>query len=258
MTMYVITHKHFYYQNLPNGYMPLLVGANKNANPDNFLTDNTGNNISAKNVSYCEETGLYWIIKNTNDKNIGISHYRRYFANFKNRKYMLLSILLKGKVKPISTEILDEILKNGYAWIVSQQEAGGPGTIWNQFALNHNIEDLKTTEKVISDLYPEYLSDFEQVIKNSETGSFYNMFYTSRQEAEAYSNWLFDILFEVEKQTNIADYDSYQKRLYGFLAERLMNVWLHHRKAKVKYLPVFDLSKMDREYAWKKIKGRMK
>ena len=84
------------------------------------------------------------------------------------------------------------------------------------------------------------------------------MFYTSRQEAEAYSNWLFDILFEVEKQTNIADYDSYQKRLYGFLAERLMNVWLHHRKAKVKYLPDFDLSKMDREYAWKKIKGRMK
>ena len=42
MTMYVITHKHFYYQNLPNGYMPLLVGANKNANPDKAYLDVAG------------------------------------------------------------------------------------------------------------------------------------------------------------------------------------------------------------------------
>ena len=257
MTMYVITHKHFNYKSLPNGYVPLLVGANKNANPDNFITDNTGDDISDKNISYCEETGLYWIIKNTTDKNIGISHYRRYFANFKNRKSMLLSVLLKGKVKPISTEALDNFLKSGYTWIVSEQEAGGPGSIWSQFELNHNINDLKITEKVISNLYPEYLFDFKQVIKQSQTGSFYNMFYTSREEAEAYSEWLFNILFEVEKQTDITNYDSYQKRLYGFLAERLMNVWLHHRKARIKYLPVFDLSKMNREYAWKKINGHI-
>lgn len=257
MTMYVITHKHFDYKKLPNEYVPLLVGANKNDNPDNFITDNTGDNISNKNTSYCEETGLYWIIKNINDKNIGVSHYRRYFANFKNRKSMLLSTLIKGKVKPISVEKLDDLLKSGYTWVVSQREAGGPGSIWSQFELNHNIDDLKTTEKVISTLYPEYLPDFEHVIKESHVGSFYNMFYTSRDEAKEYSKWLFDILFEVEKQTDITDYDSYQKRLYGFLAERLMNVWLHHRKARIKYLPVFDLSKMNREYAWNKIKGHI-
>ena len=36
MTFYVITHKHFNYQSLPIGYTPLLVGANKNQNPDNY------------------------------------------------------------------------------------------------------------------------------------------------------------------------------------------------------------------------------
>ncbi|MFC2684110.1 MAG: DUF4422 domain-containing protein, partial [Limosilactobacillus oris] len=54
MTMYVITHKHFDYQKLGDGYTPLLVGANKNANPDNFLQDNDGENISHKNSSFCE------------------------------------------------------------------------------------------------------------------------------------------------------------------------------------------------------------
>ena len=49
MTMYVITHKHFDYKKLPAGYKPILVGANKNKNHDNFITDNTGENISDKN-----------------------------------------------------------------------------------------------------------------------------------------------------------------------------------------------------------------
>lgn len=254
MTMYVITHKHFDYKKLPAGYKPLLVGANKNKNPDNFLTDNTGENISDKNTSFCEETGLYWLINNTTDHNIGLSHYRRFFVNFRNRKEMILSILLRGKVTPVSVNDLDKVLASNYDWIVSQKEIGGPGSIWEQFALNHNINDLKITEQVIKELTPEYLKDFEQVIKGSNEGSFYNMFYTTKAEADMYAEWLFKILFEVEKRTDISKYDSYQKRLYGFLAERLMNVWLHHRKANIKYLPVYETGKMDRKYAWNHIK----
>lgn len=253
MTMYVITHKHFDYKKLPTDYRPLLVGANRNGNPDNFLTDNTGINISNKNVSFCEETGLYWFINNATDDHVGLSHYRRFFVDFRNRREMILNILLRGKVTPISVNNLDRLLQK-YDWIVSQKEIGGPGTIWDQFALNHNIDDLKIAEQVIKDLTPEYLADFEQVIKKSNKDSFYNMFYTSRKEAEMYAEWLFKILFEVEKRTDISKYDSYQKRLYGFLAERLMNVWLHHRNANIKYLPVYETGKMDRKYAWKHIK----
>lgn len=257
MTMYVVTHKQFNYKNMPNGYEPILVGANKNENPDNFITDNTGINISDKNVSYSEETGLYWIMNNTVGDNVGLSHYRRFFANYKNRKKMLLAILLRGKIRPIEITDLDKILRDNYTWIVSQPEIGGPGTIWDQFALNHNINDLKITEQTINDLTPEYSNDFEQVIKRTSSGAFYNMFYTTRKEAEAYTEWLFKILFEVEKRTDISDYDPYQKRLYGFLAERLMNVWLRHRKANIKYLPVYELEKMDRKYAWNHMKKHL-
>lgn len=48
MTMYVISHKMFDYD-LPNGYQPLLVGADFNSNPRGYLADNTGDNISRQN-----------------------------------------------------------------------------------------------------------------------------------------------------------------------------------------------------------------
>ena len=57
MTVYVITHKNFSYKYLPQEYKELLVGANGKKNEHNYLTDNTGDNISQKNPSYCELTG---------------------------------------------------------------------------------------------------------------------------------------------------------------------------------------------------------
>ena len=44
-------------------YLPVHVGREgKDALP--YQPDNTGDNISAKNPSYCELTGLYWAWKN--------------------------------------------------------------------------------------------------------------------------------------------------------------------------------------------------
>ena len=51
---------------------------------------------------------------------------------------------------------------------------------------------------------------------------------------DAYSKWLFDVLFELEKRTDISSYDTYQARIYGFLSERLLLVWLTKHPLKVK------------------------
>ena len=66
-------------------YMPIQVGKALHANVElGFQCDNTGDNISEKNDSYCELTAIYWAWKNLKDIDyIGLCHYRRYFDFFK-------------------------------------------------------------------------------------------------------------------------------------------------------------------------------
>ena len=253
MTTYVITHKQFNYP-LPTGYRPILVGAVKSANPDHYLADDEGDNISIKNPSFCELTGLYWMWKHTTDETVGLAHYRRYFSKYSNRGQMYLATLVKGQVRPVAETELTKLLQN-FDWVVAEPEVGGPGTIKEQFGTFHESDDLQTTRQVISEISPEVLPSFDQVM-NQKQISFYNMFYTRRREMTAYCEWLFKVLFEVERRTDISNYDAYQQRLYGFLAERLLNVWLTYRQARLKYLAEYQTDQLNRQYAFDRFKRK--
>ena len=52
-----------------------------------------------------------------------------------------------------------------------------------------------------------------------------------------YLSWLFDILFEVNKQIEPKN-DVYQQRVFGFLAERLLNLYVQHNRLRSAYLTV--------------------
>ena len=83
----VATHKKY---KMPKDemYLPLHVGAagkvDACGNPLDlgYQKDNTGDNISGKNASFCELTGLYWAWKNLDADYIGLAHYRRHFGVF--------------------------------------------------------------------------------------------------------------------------------------------------------------------------------
>nr|MCR5506698.1 DUF4422 domain-containing protein [bacterium] len=61
---------------------------------------------------------------------------------------------------------------------------------------------------------------------------------------DRYCEWLFDILSEVENkiQNDVNKRDSISKRVYGYLGERLFNIYVEYlsqnSKIKIKYLPV--------------------
>ena len=73
----------------------------------------------------------------------------------------------------------------------------------------------------------------------------YNMLYTRRSLFNEYCEWLFNILFEAEQLIDISNYDSYQQRVFGFLSERLMDVWLRHNHLRVKELRVVKAENED-------------
>lgn len=219
----VATHKKYL---MPNDdiYLPIQVGA-EGKEDFGYIKDNTGDNISIKNPNYCELTALYWAWKNLNCDYIGLCHYRRYFSHnikgrfFRGRK---ASILSKSDIKHILLNY-DIILPP----LITCKESVKDG-----YYNNHYKKDLDIIEKIITTKYPNYLEDYYHIMNNNYL-HFLNMFIMSIDKFHSYCSWLFPILFESEKYINTSSYNSYQSRVYGFLSERLFNIWLHHNNFKI-------------------------
>lgn len=259
MTVYVVTHKKFEYHSLPKEYKVLLVGADNKKNDCHFLTDNIGDNISYKNPTYCELTGLYWLWKHSTSSKVGMVHYRRYFVNSNSQMEVALQQMACGALKPISEEKLSNLLDNK-KWIIAAPQRFDYGyTIWSQFALCHHEIDLKRTRQIIAEMYDQnYLQAFDRVMQYNYLSP-YNMFYTRKEELDAYCNWLFPILFELENRVDISSYDSYQKRLFGFIAERLFNVYVEATaKEDYKYVGVLNTEQNNRMSGTKFLYRRLK
>ena len=60
-----------------------------------------------------------------------------------------------------------------------------------------------------------------------------------------YCEWLFDILFELEKRIDVSGYDAYNARVFGFIGERLLDVWLETEGVHFCEMPVVNLEKQN-------------
>jgi len=233
----VATHKK-YQMPVDDIYLPIHVGREGKCDLG-YQGDNTGEHISHKNPYYCELTGLYWAWKNFKTDYLGLCHYRRYFSSrnsfqIKSRKN-LKGILGKHEI--------EEILKD-FDIIVPKRRNYLIETVWSHYQNAHNIKDLEETKLIIKEKYPEYLLSFNSVMSNKKLHLF-NMFIMKKVDFDSYCEWLFDILFELENRIDLCSYDSYQKRVFGFLSERLFNVWIHHNRIKTKELPVINIEKIN-------------
>jgi hypothetical protein len=234
----VATHKR-YQMPKEKVYLPIHVGRQLNEELG-YQGDDTGENISLKNPNFCELTGLYWAWKNIDCDIIGLSHYRRYFtikSSLERFKYKddRFKLILSGK------EIED--LLSQHDVILPQKRNYYIETIWSHYQHAHNIKDLEKTKEIIEKKFPEYLDSFNNVM-NGRSLHLYNMFIMKKEDFDQYCEWLFDILFELEKRTDISEYDAYQSRIFGFISERLFNVWLDQAQLKQKEISVISIEKI--------------
>lgn len=246
--------------NLPENYRPMMLGAIHKDVPEQYLRDDSGTNISLKNDSYCELTGLYEIWKNSTEKYVGLAHYRRFFLerNYHSRFFLYCHLFMNNhmRLKPIPEIELKNYMKK-YDWVVSTQEIEFGKNLWEHWGKYHQIRDIEITADVIRELYPEYLNSFYHVLKKNNKMSPFNMFYTSKDQLNEYSHWLFSILGTVEDRVDISEYDTYHRRLFGFLGEKLFNVWLYqHGELKIKYLTVYNTHLSNRRDILRRFKDR--
>ena len=203
-------------------YMPLQVGAAmKKAANTPYRKDNTGDNISTKNSSYCELTGIYWAWKNLKADYIGLVHYRRYFASPESR----------GEDDPfdriIGGEEVKRLLKTSCI-IVPKKRKYYIETLQSHYAHTHYVEQLDETGQVIRDLFPEYMESFERVMTQT-AGHMFNMMIMRKDVLDKYCEWLFTILPEVERRFPENNLGAYQGRYIGRIAELIFNVWLDYQ-----------------------------
>ena len=225
--IFVCTHKKFKY-GLPFGYRILQVGASLNADLG-YLRDDNGENISMKNHNYCELTGLYWVWKNVTSDYVGLVHYRRYF--YKSRIAAVAN-------DPLSVAYIEKQLK--YYDIILPKKFKYNNTMREIYERDHNIKDLLLLRDILKIKYPKYIPAFDEMCMSREA-YLYNMFCCKRELIDEYCTWLFDLLFELEKHVDISSYDRYNQRIYGFLSERLFNVWLIFHKYRVKECYVYNI-----------------
>lgn len=99
-------------------------------------------------------------------------------------------------------------------------------TVESQYVHAHHRQDIETLRAVLSEKHSEYLPAFEKLMSGKKT-HILNMFVMRRDLFNQYCDWLFDVLFEVEKRLDISSYSVNDARVFGFLSERLLDVWLN-------------------------------
>ena len=236
----VAAHKSYW---MPSDSMYLPIHVGRKGKQDlglGWQGDDTGDNISEKNAHYCELTGLYWAWKNLEADAIGLVHYRRHFAgidffnSYKSTWYSRLLTLLYGlrtssnieskRASVISSPRVERLLSFAPV-IVPPQRDYFIETVEDQYAHAHHRNDLISLREVLVDRSPASLPAFDALMHGTRTHLF-NMFIMRRVEFNAYCTWLFDILFELERRLDISAYSKNDARVFGFVSERLLDVWL--------------------------------
>ena len=228
----VAAHKPYWMPDDPL-YVPLQVGAALNAPIPGFMRDDAGDAISARNANYCELTGLYWAWKNLDCEYLGLAHYRRHFALRRGRDRRNVLTLAQARRLLGRADVI--LPKPRHYWIE---------TNYSQYFHAHHAADLDTARAVIAERCPAYTDAFDRVMRR-RTGHRFNMFIMKRPLADAYCAWLFDILFELEKRLDISAYSDNDRRVFGFVAERLLDVWLEHERVGYKEIPHRFLEKQN-------------
>lgn len=173
--------------------------------------DSDGESISYKNFAYCELTGLYWIWKNTSHDITGLMHYRRY-------------LMSPDEDRPLSAEEIEAALEEHDCLVAKPERI--LCSVAEHFCHNHISFDWLVLMDVMAGQPQEYQRAFQQV-SGSELIIPCNMMIAKREVFDAYCNWLFSVLAECEKRIDLySGRDEYQRRVFGFLAERLLAVWL--------------------------------
>lgn len=177
------------------------------------LSDDSGDNISAKNGNYCECTALYWAWKNgwaADTDYIGLRHYRRRLA--------------------ITDEQLQSLDANGIDMVLMEP------TYVEDFSFHFHLgaggkQDWDVLGQAVKEVRPEYYESFIH-FENQHMVCQCNLFVMRRQLFDEYAEYLFSILGWIDNYySSLAERND---RYLGYLAESLTSLFAMHNRDRLK------------------------
>ena len=212
-------------------FVPIQVGKAATGIDLGYLSDDTGDNISAKNKYYSEQTGVYWVWKNMQDNHpdyVGFCHYRKY--PYMNRGIHSMEFNCTADFFNQTAGINEDVIK--------QCVADGRIICINAFShMNRSIRDFYTEVHIREDfdilsetlyeMFPDYNEVFDRITNMVPSVFFpYNIYIMKWDLFCRYCEFIFPLFEEMEKKINKEIHTGYQSRVFGYLAERLLTVFL--------------------------------
>lgn len=203
---------------MPEWIIPIQVGAVLTDTCVAKCKDNIGENISCKNVNYCELTALYWMWKNkllTADLSqvdyYGLCHYRR--------------------MLDVSNDDILRLKENDVDVILPFPMLHEPN------ALEHHTRYIKDSDweamcTALEEIYPEYAVPMTEIFSGPYLYN-YNMLIAKPEVLTKYCEWLFPILERVEELSEPKGWER-SDRYIGYLGENLLTLYFMYNKDKYK------------------------
>ena len=182
--------------------------------------DDTGDNISCRNGSYCEMTAHYWIWKNVHDTEyVGVCHYRRFFG----------VDLTNSNIKDIMADA--DVLMVEPSWHID--------SVYSYFAKYMGAENMTILSMVMKNHFPEFFKTLEYICDGIKFHPF-NMLLCRKSLFNDYCQWIFAILEACEKYVKPAPYSN-ARRTLAYMAELLTGVYFIHRQLRIKTVPYYKI-----------------
>lgn len=217
-----------------------------------MLGDDIGDNISDKKERFCELTVQYWAWKNVKADYYGLCHYRRYLS-FSDEKYktrngehdagcvgvtcinpnMIQKYHLTDQ-KKVQQEledydvILDEPIDISKTFRTNYHQMEMAPT-W------HNMKDVDTALEILAEKYPEMKEAADEYMHKTSKTRLYNCFIMRSDIFNNYCEYLFSILFELEKRMDTTHYSDQMNRSIGTIGERLFAIYCFYLQKQKKY-----------------------
>ncbi len=182
---------------------PIQAGAARSEKRVADILDNQGENISAKNVQYCEMTASYWVWKHTHHAWTGIEHYRRH-------------LLLKP-----------EMLHDGIDAVLPLPFVCWPNTLVHLcWFVGGDVRDAML--KALKTLHPEEFPGYMEIL-NGHWQYPCNMLAAKKSVYDDYCAWFFRITEYIETMGDAVPAIS-ETRALSYVAEVLTSLYfLSHR-----------------------------